>query len=498
MLIKRRNFVKSMGLGAAALSLGQTSSMADIQSQPNSPRKKPNVIIVFADQLRKHAVGCYGNDFVRTPNIDALAANGMRFDHGISNCPTCVAARSNLLSGQYARTCVGSKLNEVVSHVGRDDRKKFKDTTLAEEFKKMGYKTAQVGKWHVDTRPSLLGFDESLIVGKIFTKGNFWKNEGQSYDVDGFTADHEIDAVNNFIKDNKDEPFFMYYNITSPHMPILDVPYQYSHMYNPGEVPLRQNVWKNGKLPYNEYWFHIYLWLHGWGIDYKPTTAKIPPGFSLRDVAALYYGSVTWVDDLLGSMMNTLKQNGLENDTIVIFSADHGDQLGSHHLWNKARLYEESINIPMIYSCPGRIKKGVNTTQTATLIDVMPTLLGLCGANIPQNVHGQDLTPILKGEKRTLDQDYAFVETSYGKIGIRTPTHLYGASLDKDDREIENIRYRFFDIENDPYEKNNMVNTSEQKGVADELRDKLIAWEKNTPRLEGVKYDPFYYRDNNF
>ncbi len=498
MNIKRRDFIKSVGLGATAISLGQTSAFAKSMQNSLKPSKKPNVIIVFTDQLRSHAIGSYGNSFVHTPNIDGLARNGLRFENGISTCPTCVAARSELLSGQHSRTCVGSRLNEVVSHLGRDDRLKFKDTTLAEEFKKLGYKTAQVGKWHVDTRPSLLGFDESLIVGKIFTKGNFWKNEGPSYDVDGFTADHEIATVKEYIKENKDNPFFLYYNITSPHMPVLDVPYQYSHMYDHKNVPLRKNVWKNEKLPYNEKWFHIYMWLHGWGHEYKPATAKIPPGFDLRNLAALYYGSVTWVDDLLGELLNSLKDNGLENDTIIVFSSDHGDQLGSHHLWNKARLYEESINIPMIYSWPGRIKGGVNGNQIASLIDIMPTLLDLCGADIPQSVHGQSLKPILFGQGTTLDRNYEFVETAYGKIGIRTPTHMYGVSLDENDRKIEDDKYMFYDLNEDPYEMNNMADGLQQEKTAKELREMLIAWDMKTPRLKSVEYRPYFYRKRNF
>ncbi len=498
--INRRDFVKSVGVGATGIIMGGLlgSANAEQTAIPNRPvsGKKPNVIIIFCDQLRSFALGCYGNKFVKTPNIDRLAQNGFLFEQGISNSPVCTPARSNLMSGQYSRTCVGSRTNEMSSGdglFGRNDRLKFKDPTIAEEFKKLGYKTALIGKWHVDTRPSRLGFDESLIPDSIFTKGSFSKNEGKTYPVPGFTTDHEITKAKEFISLNKDseDPFFLYYNIISPHMPILDVPYRYSHMYNPKEVPLRENVWKDGELARDEQWFHIYMWQTFYNKDYQPVTAKASPDFTLRDLTALYYGAVTWADDTVGEILKSLKDNGLEDNTLIVFSSDHGDMLGSHHVWNKERLYEEAICIPMIYSWPEEIRPGTNNSQVASLIDVMPTLLDLCGGTIPGSVQGQSLAPVLSGQKERLAQDFTFIETPFCAMGIRTPTHMYGMLMNSEDTAIEDDRYQFYDLRADPYELNNLAKTGNSATLATGFREKLVKWDKETPRLKGVQYKPW-------
>jgi arylsulfatase A-like enzyme len=489
----RRAFLKSLTISTATLALGgekglisQTEALGSKLPHTTANIKKPNVIIVFSDQLRSFALGCYGNDFVRSPNIDKLAQGGFRFEHGISNSPTCVPARSNILSGQYCRTCVGARANEMSSIYEGNDRLKFPDITLPEVFKKMGYKTAEVGKWHIDTKQSILGFDEVLKTSRDSAKKDA---EGSRY----LNQYRDLENVKSYIKENRDKPFFLYYNILSPHMPIFyNVPDKYTQMYSPEKVPLRKNVWKDGKLAYDERWFHIYRGDAKYDKENESTTHALPACFTLKELTALYYGAVTWVDDLVGELAKSLKENGVEDNTIIVFSADHGDLLGSHHLWNKARLYEEAIRIPMIYSWPAGIKKGAaNKTQVASLIDVMPTLLSLCGSEIPKSVQGKNLAPVLRGKNDVLSEDYTFIETPYREIGIRTPTHLFGAMVTQDDKAIEDDEYLFFDLEKDPYEENNLAKTDQEKQIAQELKKKLIDWNKNTHRLKGVKYNPW-------
>ena len=501
--INRRDFVKSAGVGAAAVGIGGLSGLTNDRWSESSgrpaPQKKPNVIIIYCDQLRSFTVGCYGDKFVKTPNIDKLAQNSFRFEQALTNSPVSVSARSNLLSGQYSRTSVGSRINEMSkeqggSIFGRNDRMKFRDPTIAEEFRRLGYKTAQIGKWHIDTRPSLAGFDESLVTaGPIFTDGRFSKNEGTPYPVPGFTTDHEINMAKEYISSNKnsEKPFFLYYNIISPHMPILDVPYQYSHMYDPKEVPLRDNVWKDGLLARDERWFHIYMWQTFYNDKFQPVTAKTPPAFTLRDLTALYYGSVTWVDDTVGEILKSLKENDLENDTIVLFTSDHGDMLGSQHMWNKDRLFEEAIRIPMIFSWPGTIGPNKNNTQIASTIDIMPTLLDLCGSTIPSSVQGQSLKQVIYGQKGRLERDYIFIETPYREMGVRTLTHLYGILSDKEDTAIVDDRYQFYNLQEDPYEFDNLAKTNRSVRIGDDLRERLLTWNKETPRLKGISYIPF-------
>jgi arylsulfatase A-like enzyme len=467
-----------------------------MSSGTGTGKQRPNVVVVLCDQLRSFSVGCWGETFVRTPNIDQFASAGFRFELGVTNSPVCTSARSTLLSSQHARTCVGSRTNEMEPNgtiLGRDDRLKFPHTTLAEEFKKLGYRTAQIGKWHVDTRPSRLGFDESLIVRNVYTKGDFIKNESRPYSVPGFTADHEITEIKRFIRDNKARPFFLYYNPHSPHMPLLDVPYKYSRMYDPAKVTLRANVLKNGKLPADERWFQIYMWQTFYNEEFPLVTSKAIPDFTIRNLTALYYGSVSWTDDLFGELVGCLKENDLEEDTIVVFASDHGDMLGSHHRWNKDRVFEEAIRVPIIYGWPGRIKHGVNSNHLTSLMDIMPTLLDLCGGNIPQSVQGRSMSPFLLGtnEEDCLKDNFAFIESPSAELAIRTPTHLYAVTMTEDDSGIESDRYLFYDLRADPYQQHNLIKTNQQAGLAKELQARLVEWDEKTPRLKSLKYTPW-------
>lgn len=446
--------------------------------------EKPNVIVVLTDQLRAQALGSYGNGTVRTPNIDKFASEGYQYNIAISNSPVCVPARSSLLSGQYARTCVGSRRNETQGLFGRENRTKFPDKTIAEAFKEQGYKTIQIGKWHVDCTPSLMGFDESLVVDHIFTDATFSKNEGEIYSVPGFSSDYELKNVKEFIEDHNSEPFFIYYNIVSPHMPLLDVPYKYIKMYDPEQMPIRENVWKNGRLPSNETWFHIYMWQTLYG-DQKPITAKATPDFTIQDLTALYYGSVTWVDDIFGEILHSLEENGLKENTIVLFTSDHGEMLGSHHLWNKDRPYEEAIRVPMIYRWPNKIKSEINEEQIASLIDIMPTLLDLSRIEVPESVQGRSLASLMDAlsTKTTLPENYAFLETPWGELAIRTPEYMFAVTMDQNDEGINNDRHLFFDLENDIFQLNNKSLEVDKSKVAHKLLEKIKTFDKNTPRL---------------
>lgn len=458
--------------------------------------KKPNVVVVLCDQLRSVSVGCWGDTFVRTPHIDGFAASGFRFELGVTNCPACTPARSTLLASQHARTCVGSRINEMQPNgtiLGRDDRLKFPDSTLAEEFKKLGYRTAQIGKWHVDTRPSRMGFDRSLIVRNTYSKGDFIRDEGEPFAVPGFTADYELAEARRFFEEKRCEPFFLFYNILSPHMPLLDVPYRYSRLYDPSKVPLRDNVSRNGRLPADERWFQIYMWETFHNDGSRPATAAAMPDFTIRDLMALYYGSVSWTDDLLGALMASLRENGLEDDTIVVFASDHGDMLGSHHKWDKGQVAEEAIRIPIAYRWPGHIKPGVSKTQLTSLMDVMPTLLDLCGADIPAHLQGRSMAGFLRGTNGgdCLPDNFSVIESPLRELAIRTPTHLYGVAMAQDDSGIESDAYLFYDLRTDPYQQRNLIRTSEQVGLAHELRDRLVEWDRNTPRLRSLEYLPF-------
>ncbi len=508
--MQRRQFLRYIGgTAAAALFSGCTSP----QSRSNQSDRPPNVIICTCDQLRAFAVGCYGNPAVRTPNIDRLAAEGVRFETAVTNNPACTPARSVILSGQYSRTATGSVVN-----CGEPSatRKIFPQLTLAERLKDQGYQTAIIGKWHMHARPELVGFDTAFYpnVQHRHYGQTFHTHDDKHFVLEQFSPAYEIENVKQFLKSQTaDQPFFLYYNISPPHHPVgpKHMPPEYTEMYDPDKIPMRANTNVDFSKPftkggffeaikpgdpdnpktwrqYYDFWFNTYYnsdYFNAWYADTPPVdSVPLPKGFDLRDLTALYYGAVTCVDDRVGELLESLRDNNLESDTIVVFVSDHGDNLGSHGNFNKNILLEESIRIPMILRWPGRIAAGVNDKQIAGLIDLAPTLLDLCGFDVPGGMQGRSLKPMLTQKVDALAGNVAYIETDCGQIGIRTATHLFGMQIDIHTRRIVNESLYFFDLRTDPLQQHNLAGTTEQADIAQDLHRRLLEWHHRTPWMQ--------------
>ena len=470
------------------------------------------MVVCFADQLRPFELGCYGNEVVETPHIDRLASEGFRFEVGVTNSPVCSPARANLLSGQYARTSVGS-----IRNVGSfsSERTRLPDPTLPEILAAAGYATGHVGKWHAHVDPFLLGFDYAYYPVEIPHRyygramreavrrrpGELSTESGEERIVDGFMPQVASDKMRQYIRRQRDGPFFLNYWISPPHMPIGpgNLPDKYRGRYGPEDVVLRENVYgADGEASRDEWWFKVYTkWDYFWrtrnGAPDSPGDA-LPDGFDLRDLTAYYYEAVACADDLVGELLAELDESGIADNTLVVLSADHGELLGNHGTYNKDRLYEEAIRVPMIYRYPRGFGPGRADRQVASNIDVAPTILDACGLDVPSHMQGQSLLPVLRQERDALDRDYAFVEAAgypgvayalqRSMMGIRTPTHKYGIEVEADDRAIRNDRAAFYDLRADPYEMRNLALGSEQAETADHLRETLIGWHRTTPWLE--------------
>jgi choline-sulfatase len=458
---------------------------------------RPNVVVCMCDQLRAFEVGCYGNTVIRTPHIDRLAHEGVRFENAVSNNPVCMPARSCLLSGQYSRTCMGSLGNDYqrdtqgqayLPEYPVEERVQLPDTTLPELLRACGYESALIGKWHVKPTPLLVGFDRAVFprVHHRYTGQTFVENSGVGEVGGGYSVDYEANRVASYLQAPHDRPFFLFYSISPPHMPLSDAPDRYLHLYSPDEVPLRPNVFVDGQMAYDENWFKVYLWDFLYYQEHLPHTSRLPDGFDLRHLTALYYGLTTWVDDTLGRLMAALSANHLDENTIVVFLSDHGDNLGSHHTFNKDSLMDESIRIPLIFHAPKRLSPRVVNTQVAQIVDVMPTLLSLCGADVPNAVQGRNLLPVLTGAQRLVGDGHAYVETSQGHIGVRTTTHLYGLRLGADMQPTDSANV-FYDLRADPYQLNNLAGTPAQQETAARLRTSLLAWNQRIPWMKEIQ-----------
>jgi choline-sulfatase len=381
------------------------------------------------------------------------------------------------------------------------------DPTLPELLARAGYANGIIGTWHLHPDPFLLGFDYALypvtIPYKYFDRvcretrrsdSDISSRGARESTVAEFLPGYFSRKVDDFIRANRDRPFFLHYAIPLPHMPIGpgNLPERYVRMYDPSEVPLRKNVFDAGKMAHDDWWFKVYL---TW--DYFQRNARgrvpdrpgdrLPEGFDLKDLTAYYYGAVTCVDDLIGELVSSLERNGIADDTIIVLAADHGDNLGSHGLFNKGQLYEESVRIPLIFRYPNGWKPGSDKLHAASTIDIAPTLLEACGVTPHARMQGRSLLPLMNGKQRILDRTFAVIETPGRQIGIRTPSHLYGMQLAPDRRRIEDDSLFFFDLERDPYELRNFAKTEHQRAIASELRTQLTEWNRQTPWLQTEK-----------
>ena len=465
------------------------------------PSRRPNIILCTCDQLRAFEVGCYGNDVIRTPGVDRLAAEGMRFQTAVSTFPVCMAARSALLSGQYNRTCTGGVGN--VSYKGRpgdfmlpeypyEDRPHLKDPTLAETLRDHNYHTQAIGKWHIHSWPHDVGFDRYLIprVHHCHTGQLFTDTGSPEFSPPGYSVDFEAEQVATYLEQQAnspdDQPFFLYYNISVPHNPFADAPDEFISMYKPDDVPVRANVDLDTPLKNQDYWFKVYRYDFRYYSLRLPYTEHLPEGYSLRHLIAEYYGMTTWMDTAVARMLDALDRTGLAGDTIVVFTSDHGDNLGSHGLVQKGGPNEESSRIPMVIRCPDAIRNAdgadiadhnnypaaraahhnetpttpsagaVHTSHVASLIDLAPTLLSLVRITPPAHMAGRDLSATLRGQTPEAPS-HAIIESRSG-AAIRSVDYLYALPFAEQRGPMADRPTQLFDMNADPSQLNNLVN----------------------------------------
>ena len=311
------------------------------------PNKKPNVVLVFADQWRAQAFGYAGDPNVQTPNLDALARRSVNCTHAVSGCSVCSPARASLLTGQYPLTH-GVFVNDV--ELGQDA------TSIAQAFSAGGYDTAYIGKWHVNGRGR-----SSYIPPERRQGFEYWKvlecthdyNHSAYYAGDsdeqlvweGYDALAQTCDAQAYLRNRGDKPFLLVLSWGPPHAPYHTAPEEYQALYDPAAISLRPNVptdWAENARQ----------WLAG------------------------YYAHCTALDDCVGMLLQTLQEEGLEQETIFLFFSDHGDMLGSQGMDKKQKPYEESIRVPFLLRYPGM--DAAELDALIDLPDIMPTLLGLC------------------------------------------------------------------------------------------------------------------------
>ncbi|MCR4267569.1 sulfatase-like hydrolase/transferase [Nitratireductor sp. ZSWI3] len=433
---------------------------------------RPNILLVTVDQWPGHLLGAAGHPAIQTPTLDELCRIGIRFINAHSECPICVPARRTLMTGASPRR-----------HGDRvyDDQLAMPADTLASSFSAAGYQTQGIGKLHVFPQRDRIGFDDVQLEEEgraqygVMDDYEIWLGDkgypGQQFDhgmsTDGYVhrpwhLPEELHVTNwatqQMIRQIKrrdpKRPAFWYLSYRHPHPPL--VPLQaYLDMYRDIEIdmPLTDNWAQVQDLPY--------------AVASKRKRGEKYSALQIAAIRRAFYALCTHIDHQFRLVIGTLREERLLDNTIILFTSDHGDMLGDHGLWAKSLFYRGSTSIPMILvarPCDTTLGTGVESDRLVTLADVMPTLLSLAGLPVPDTADGQsffDDTP-----RRTV----------YGEFG----TDDGATRMVRDQRfklvyyPVGNVR-QLFDLENDPQESCDLATAPEHAESLARLTDLLIA-----------------------
>ncbi|WP_339679233.1 sulfatase-like hydrolase/transferase [Cyclobacterium marinum] len=419
-----------------------------VVSQSYTNDKKPNIIFIYADDLRFDGLGVNGNRHIITPMLDNIAEKGVRFNQANVVFSLCSPSRAALLTGRYGSANgvleLGSDLND-------------KELTVAEYLGEAGYHTGMTGKWHIGKEPKKAGFDFSVF---FRSNGNYYgrtiNDEGKNKKVekhcDLYCAERAVD----FIKDasKKDKPFFLFHNTQLPHMNgdlVWDARQETKDKYKISEMPVAQNRLDDLRDK-PEYLRSVR----------NLSQAKIygyPDSLAIQKHTLDYYSVITEMDEFLGLLFKTIEDLGLNENTYVFFMSDNGWMLGEHGLTSKVLPYQPSTQVPFFVIGPDLIPTDLD--HMVVNIDIAPTLMEMAGIQLPENLHGKSLLPLLK--RKPIDWRNSFVYEGLGTYGGALPNltvinkeFRYIETFE--DRSLEKVIFQeFYDQIQDPKEENNLI-----------------------------------------
>ncbi len=448
-----------------------------VQNQANEPMKvnRPNVIFIMSDQHNIHALGCYGNSEISTPNMDRIAKQGVRFQNAFCQTGQCVPSRYSIWTGRYARS---------TGTYGNGNGQNPNENTVADLFGKAGYKTGTIGKHHMfmNAENHNHGFD--VVLNPM---GNAKPEHPLPYDEvspgrsevgesplpnEKHTAGLVAAASIKFIDENKDKPFVLWCSFQGPHTPIT-----------PSTPWSRQYDLKKLTLPPNHLAVDT-LMPGGSGLIRK--SGKYTDDFYHKQTLAFYYGLVSQIDYNIGLILDELDKLGLAENTIIVYTADHGEMMSQHKAWTKGMTgYDATIQVPLLIKYKDKFNGGKTINDLACSIDLLPTLLDLSGLEIPKNIEGKSLVPLMTGNANW--REYAFSEigssTQTSVITVRGKTEKYVLF-----RRAGKVEYeQLFDLKTDPWETTNQASNSKYANDLVKMKSALKKWEVQTEVSVPVK-----------
>lgn len=418
---------------------------------------QPNVVVFFTDQQRWDSAGVHGNPLELTPNFDRIAQRGTHLYNTFTCQPVCGPARASLQTGMYS-TATGCWHNGI--------RLPSNLKTLGECFREGGYKTGYIGKWHLADRNPVPqeqrgGYEYWLASNVLeFTseayRTELYDNDNKPVRLPGYRVDAVTDAAIRYIDAHQANPFFLFLSYIEPHF---------------------QNRLDSYPAPDGYEQRYTSRW--------TPPDLMALPGSQHQHLGG-YWGMIKRLDEAFGRLLDTLKSLDILDNTIVLFTTDHGCHFKTRNSEYKRSCHESSIRIPTALCGPG-LESGGQIRQMVSLVDLPPTLLDAAGLAVPEQMQGRSVLPLLRGQRDNWPDD-VFVQISESQVGraVRTQRWKYsvsapgvgGKARPDSDTYVEEFLY---DMEADPYELNNMIGLESHREVTAVLRERLLR------HIEGVE-----------
>lgn len=485
-----------------------------------SASQKPNLLFIFTDEQRQDTLRVYGNRRIKTPNLDRLAEESIVFTQAYVTQPVCTPSRASILTGLYPHTngCIENNVPlrpEV--------------PTIAEMAEDEDYLKAYFGKWHLgDEEIPQHGFEKYWVSIEEMYKGYYTKEEYKavkaSYHIflkeHGFKPDAEnsgypvfsrgfaarlpeeyskpaflTQEVCRFLRKHRERPFIVYLNFLEPHMPFFG---PYDGMYGPGDVDLPENFDSppGPDSPIRYRYMVEYYREHGFA-DREGKHGKLETEWEWRYLISRYWGLVSLVDAHVGRILETLAELGLDERTVVVFTSDHGDMMGSHRLATKMVMYEEAVRVPLLIRVPWLGSPSQMIDHPVSQTDLVPTLLDILGMPIPPHLEGESWYPYFRGD-RPWPKEPVFIEWNGrdGDLWAGGPTYGFPK---EELRRVAGARIRtviapdgwklnvsetgeheLYDLKGDPLETRNLYRRGENRGVVRRLYSYIREWQERT------------------
>jgi len=480
--LTRREAIVRIGGAAAAASFvgsgqGQRAVGAPVGTATTGRSARPNILFIMTDDQRYDAMSCAGNEILKTPNMDRLAEQGLRFRNAFVTTSLCGPSRASILTGQYAHT-TGVRTNR--------DRLRPDAVTFPRLLQQAGYRTGIVGKWHLRITPP--GFDyHAVLPGQGRYQDPLLIINGERRKFHGHCTDVITDRALEFLRQSRSQPFCLLLHYKASHRTWIPAE-RFAGLFRQVTIPEPETfhetyAGKSRAVAEADMKVADMKDFRERGVPQDLPAEQRKRG-NFQALVKYYYRTLAGVDENLGRVLRFLDEHGLTDNTLVIYTSDNGFFLGEHGFFDKRLMYEESIRVPLLVRYPRLVRAGASDEHMVLNIDLCPTILALAGVPIPPGVQGMSLVPLLQARAVPWRESFLYEFFEFPGVhsvrkhrGVRTERWKYIHFYEPPEE------FELYDLQADPHERRNLYGQTRYAEVVEQLRAELV-------RLRAATKDP--------